>query len=43
MKANLRTHVRIAALVVAAPALAQQYPSKPVRLIVPFAAGGPTT
>ena len=42
MKAGIRTLVCMAALVVAAPALAQQYPSKPVRLIVPFAAGGPT-
>ena len=31
-----------AALVLSAPALAQNYPSRPVTIIVPFAAGGPT-
>jgi tripartite-type tricarboxylate transporter receptor subunit TctC len=32
----------IAAAVLSAPAFAQQYPSKPITVIVPFAAGGPT-
>ncbi len=42
MKPSLRIKVRLAAiaLVAAAPAFAQPYPAKPVRLIVPFPAGG---
>jgi len=32
----------VAALASAAPALAQTYPSRPITIIVPFAAGGPT-
>lgn len=31
-----------AAAVLAGPALAQQYPSRPITMIIPFAAGGPT-
>jgi tripartite-type tricarboxylate transporter receptor subunit TctC len=40
--AILRVLACVAALVFAGSAFAQQYPSKNVRIIVPFAAGGPT-
>jgi tripartite-type tricarboxylate transporter receptor subunit TctC len=42
VKAGVRILTFMAALVLAAPALAQQYPTKQVKMIVPFAAGGPT-
>src|SRR3954471_9015800 len=38
----LRATVVIAGALVAPRAFAQGYPAKPVRLIIPFAAGGPT-
>ena len=44
-KFNRRTVVATlgaAAMLCAAPALAQEYPNRPITLIVPFAAGGPT-
>jgi tripartite-type tricarboxylate transporter receptor subunit TctC len=39
---TLATAAMLAALVPALPALAQSYPAKPIRLIVPFPAGGAT-
>ena len=37
-----RIALALAAVTAIAPALAQQYPVKPIRIIVPFTAGGPT-
>ena len=42
MTTLIRGLVVLAALALAGAALAQTYPSKTVRMIVPFAAGGPT-
>jgi tripartite-type tricarboxylate transporter receptor subunit TctC len=42
MKALVRCFIALTTLALAAPAFAQQYPSKPVRVIVPFPAGGVT-
>jgi tripartite-type tricarboxylate transporter receptor subunit TctC len=42
MKAVIRCFVALAALALAAPSFAQQYPTKPVRIVVPFPAGGVT-
>jgi tripartite-type tricarboxylate transporter receptor subunit TctC len=42
MKAVVRSFAALLVLALAGPAFAQQYPSKPVRVIVPFAAGGVT-
>jgi tripartite-type tricarboxylate transporter receptor subunit TctC len=41
MQASVRSFIVVATLALAWPALAQTYPGKPVRMIVPFAAGGP--
>ena len=37
-----RSVVSLLALALTGPALAQPYPNKPITIIVPFAAGGPT-
>ncbi len=42
MTAIIRTLVCLAALLCAASAAAQTYPNKPIKMIVTFAAGGPT-
>jgi len=42
VNAVVRTLVCLAALACAGPASAQNYPSKPIRMIVTFGAGGPT-
>ena len=42
MQSIIRVLVSVAVLVLAGSAFAQQYPAKPVKVIVPFGAGGPT-
>src|SRR4051812_24367857 len=42
MKALIRALVYVVIVILAVPAFAQTYPDKPVKMIVPFAAGGPT-
>ena len=42
MKSIFRVLLSAAALAIAGSAMAQQYPAKPVKVIVPFGAGGPT-
>src|SRR5262245_2436652 len=42
MKSLLKTYALAGILAVAVPAAAQTYPAKPVTMVVPFSAGGPT-
>jgi tripartite-type tricarboxylate transporter receptor subunit TctC len=41
MKISRRRMLQLAAATVSAPARAQDYPSRPITIVVPFAAGGP--
>ena len=42
MKPTLRAVFLVAGLCLAAPVLPQAFPAKPIRIVVPFSAGGPT-
>jgi tripartite-type tricarboxylate transporter receptor subunit TctC len=41
LRASIRLIARILIVLACAPAFGQEYPSRPVKIIVPFAAGGP--
>ena len=42
MKFTMRIIVSLIGLLLSVSSMAQSYPNKPVRMIVPFATGGPT-
>ena len=41
LRAIIAPIVGLAALAATAPSFAQDYPTKPIKIVVPFAAGGP--